>query len=173
MRTKGNNISITLQVALLMGLFSTLLSAQTKTISATIDVSKTGAPISKNIYGQFLEHIGGIVNNGIWAEMLDDREFFYPITSHPACRTGHPFRVPSPRAAPLDANRPQRIRDDGFRSSLCRRAHAGGETEWKRSAWNPAGRTGGAQRGILHRPHYSGRHFWRECEGSAGVGRRR
>ena len=83
MGSKANNTSITLQVVLLMGLFSTLLSAQTKTINATIDVSKTGTPISKNIYGQFLEHIGGIVNNGIWAEMLDDRKFYYPITSHP------------------------------------------------------------------------------------------
>jgi alpha-L-arabinofuranosidase len=98
-RTKANNISITLRVALLMGLFSTLLSAQTKTISATIDVSKTGAPISKNIYGQFLEHIGGIVNNGIWAEMLDDRKFFYPITSHPPAEPATPsgFRRPALR----------------------------------------------------------------------------
>jgi alpha-L-arabinofuranosidase len=95
-RTKDNNISITLQVALFMGLFSTLLSAQTKTISATIDVSKTGAPISRNIYGQFLEHIGGIVNNGIWAEMLDDRKFYYPITSHP----------PAEPAAPSGFHRP-------------------------------------------------------------------
>src|SRR5664279_1856915 len=75
-------MSITLQVVLLMGLFSTLLSAQTRPISATIDVSKAGAPISKYIYGQFLEHIGGIVNNGVWAEMLDDRKFYYPINSH-------------------------------------------------------------------------------------------
>jgi alpha-L-arabinofuranosidase len=98
-RTKANNISITLRVALLMGLFSTLLSAQTKTISATIDVSKTGPPISKNIYGQFLEHIGGIVNNGIWAEMLDDRKFFYPITSHPPAEPATPsgFRRPALR----------------------------------------------------------------------------
>ncbi len=83
MRSKVNNMSIAMQVVLLMGLFPTLLSAQTKPISATIDVSKAGAPISKNVYGQFLEHIGGIVNNGIWAEMLDDRKFYYPITSHP------------------------------------------------------------------------------------------
>ena len=64
-------------------LFSILCSAQTQPVHATIDASKTGAPISKYIYGQFLEHIGGIVNNGIWAEMLDDRKFYYPITSKP------------------------------------------------------------------------------------------
>jgi alpha-L-arabinofuranosidase len=59
---------------------STLSFPQTR---VSIDVSKTGPPISKYIYGQFLEHIGGIVNNNIWAEMLDDRKFYYPITSHP------------------------------------------------------------------------------------------
>ena len=64
-------------------LCSSLTSAQTQIVNATIDASKTGAPISKYIYGQFLEHIGGIVNNNIWAEMLDDRKFYYPINSHP------------------------------------------------------------------------------------------
>jgi alpha-N-arabinofuranosidase len=37
-----------------------------------------------------LEHIGGIVNNGIWAEMLDDRKFYYPITSHPPAEPAGP-----------------------------------------------------------------------------------
>jgi hypothetical protein len=70
--------------ALLFSVFSgALLSAEEKPIQATIDASKTGAPISKYIYGQCLEHIGGIVNSNIWAEMLDDRKFYYPINSHP------------------------------------------------------------------------------------------
>jgi alpha-L-arabinofuranosidase len=69
-----------LQAALL---FSTSAWAQTRPIQVNIDASKTSAPISKYIYGQFLEHIGGIVNNGIWSEMLDDRKFYYQITSHP------------------------------------------------------------------------------------------
>ena len=64
-------------------LISTFAFAQTQPVKVTIDASKTAAPISKYIYGQFLEHIGGIVNNGIWAEMLDDRKFYFPITSHP------------------------------------------------------------------------------------------
>jgi alpha-N-arabinofuranosidase len=58
------------------------LPAQDKQVQATIDASRTGAPISKYVYGQFLEHIGGIVNNNIWAEMLDDRKFYDPISSH-------------------------------------------------------------------------------------------
>jgi alpha-N-arabinofuranosidase len=55
------------------------LSSQTRIVTATIDTSKTGAPISKNIYGQFLEHGGDIVNTGVWSEMLIDRKFFYPV----------------------------------------------------------------------------------------------
>jgi alpha-N-arabinofuranosidase len=74
-------------------LLSTFSLAQTQQVNVTIDASKTGAPISKYIYGQFLEHIGGIVNNNIWAEMLDDRKFYYPITSHPPAEpTGPSWR---------------------------------------------------------------------------------
>jgi alpha-L-arabinofuranosidase len=62
-------------------LLSPALWAQTKSVNATIDVSKTGAPISKNIYGQFLEHGGDIVNTGVWSELLVDRKFFYPVAS--------------------------------------------------------------------------------------------
>ena len=77
---------------LLIALLSGIAPAQTQP-SATIDVSKTGAPISKYVYGQFLEHIGGIVNNNIWAEMLDDRKFYYPINSHPPAEpTGPSWR---------------------------------------------------------------------------------
>ncbi len=56
-------------------------SSQTRIVNATIDTSKTGAPISKNIYGQFLEHGGDIVNTGVWSEMLVDRKFFYPVAA--------------------------------------------------------------------------------------------
>ena len=55
--------------------------SQAPAITATVDVAKTGAPISRNIYGQFLEHGGDIVNAGIWSEMLVDRKFFYPVAS--------------------------------------------------------------------------------------------
>jgi alpha-L-arabinofuranosidase len=54
-------------------------SSQSRTVNAIIDTSKTGAPISKYIYGQFLEHGGDIVNTGVWSEMLVDRKFFYPV----------------------------------------------------------------------------------------------
>jgi len=47
--------------------------------SVSIDASKTLAPISKYIYGQFIEHLGRCVYGGIWAEMLEDRKFYYPV----------------------------------------------------------------------------------------------
>ena len=55
------------------------LHAQDLSTTTTIDADTTGVPISKYIYGQFIEHIGGIINNGIWAEMLEDRKFFHKI----------------------------------------------------------------------------------------------
>jgi alpha-N-arabinofuranosidase len=48
----------------------------------TIDVGKTGEPISKFIYGQFIEHLGRCIYGGIWAEMLEDRKFYFPITAN-------------------------------------------------------------------------------------------
>ncbi len=44
-----------------------------------IDGDKTGKPMSKYIYGQFIEHLGRCIYQGIWAEMLEDRKFFWPI----------------------------------------------------------------------------------------------
>ncbi len=97
MHLKAKNPTKTMQVVLLAALFfSTFVSAQVQPVHVTIDASKTGAPISKYIYGQFLEHIGGIVNNGLWAEMLDDRKFYYPITSEPPAE---PAPTPMRRAA--------------------------------------------------------------------------
>ncbi len=49
-------------------------------VAVTIDAGKTGEPISKFIYGQFIEHLGRCIYGGIWAEMLEDRKFYFPIT---------------------------------------------------------------------------------------------
>jgi alpha-N-arabinofuranosidase len=48
--------------------------------TVTIDTDQTGKPISKYIYGQFIEHLGRCIYGGIWAEMLEDRKFCFPIT---------------------------------------------------------------------------------------------
>lgn len=46
-----------------------------------IDPARTGAPINPFIYGQFIEHLGRCIYGGIWAEMLEDRKFYFPITA--------------------------------------------------------------------------------------------
>lgn len=48
--------------------------------TVNVAVNETGAPIQKYIYGQFIEHLGRSIYGGIWAEMLMDRKFYYPIT---------------------------------------------------------------------------------------------
>jgi alpha-N-arabinofuranosidase len=49
-------------------------------LKVTIDARQTSAPVSKYLYGQFIEHIGGTMYGSLWAEMLDDRKFYFPIT---------------------------------------------------------------------------------------------
>ncbi|MCS7303562.1 MAG: hypothetical protein NZ602_00435 [Thermoguttaceae bacterium] len=44
-----------------------------------IDTTKSGESISPYIYGQFIEHLGRCIYGGIWAEMLEDRKFFYAV----------------------------------------------------------------------------------------------
>jgi len=51
------------------------------TIEVKVDAAKTGAPINPYIYGQFIEHLGRCIYGGIWAEMLEDRKFYFPITA--------------------------------------------------------------------------------------------
>lgn len=45
-----------------------------------VDASKVGPPMPVEIYSQFIEHLGRCIYGGIWAEMLEDRKFYYPIT---------------------------------------------------------------------------------------------
>ncbi len=45
-----------------------------------VDAAAVGAPISPYVYGQFIEHLGRCIYGGLWAEMLEDRKFFYPVT---------------------------------------------------------------------------------------------
>jgi alpha-N-arabinofuranosidase len=50
-----------------------------QTTRIAIDAGKTRAPLSKFVYGQFIEHLGRCIYGGIWAEMLEDRKFFDPV----------------------------------------------------------------------------------------------
>src|SRR5882672_4118684 len=65
--------------AILLALFVTHAAAQSPT-TITIDARTTAEPMSKYIYGQFIEHLGRCIYGGIWAEILEDRKFYYSIT---------------------------------------------------------------------------------------------
>jgi alpha-N-arabinofuranosidase len=54
------------------------VSAQT---AVEIDLTKTGPEINDHIYGQFIEHLGRCIYGGIWAEMLEDRKFYFDVTA--------------------------------------------------------------------------------------------
>jgi len=56
-------------------------AAATTPVNAVIDAGKTYTPINPNVYGMFIEHIGSLVYSGVWAEMIDDRKFYDPITA--------------------------------------------------------------------------------------------
>jgi DUF1680 family protein/alpha-L-arabinofuranosidase len=59
-----------------------MLSTKTTDRAVTIDSGERGEPISKYIYGQFIEHLGRCIYGGIWAEMLEDRKFYFPIMAN-------------------------------------------------------------------------------------------
>src|SRR5580658_1114324 len=66
-------------------------------LKVMIDTQQTADPVSKYIFGSFIEHIGGTIYRSVWAELLDDRKFYFPITSAdapaPARPQGNPMRT--------------------------------------------------------------------------------
>lgn len=83
-----------LSIALLLGtaaIFAPHAQSQNppaRRIAVSIDAGKTAPPISPYIYGQFIEHIGPLINRSVWAEMLDDRKFYEEINSKPVAPAG-------------------------------------------------------------------------------------
>jgi alpha-L-arabinofuranosidase len=55
------------------------VTAATPALSASIDASRRSPPVSKYAYGMFIEPIGPLISRTLWAEMLDDRKFYYPV----------------------------------------------------------------------------------------------
>ncbi len=70
-----------LRRALALLLLPAALSAAAP-LAVKIDTTQTGAPINPFVYGQFIEHLGRCIYGGIWAEMLEDRKFYFPITAN-------------------------------------------------------------------------------------------
>ena len=111
-------------------------TADAESVTATIDATHTAQPITKWIFGGFMEP----ATTRVWAEMLTDRKFFNEINSkpQPAPQRRSFFRGPQPRWIPvgadefvamdrknafvgdwsplirLEANEPHGIRESGF-----------------------------------------------------------
>jgi alpha-N-arabinofuranosidase len=67
-------------VALAFASFGADIGAvQAQAIRATIDTGRVSARVTAYEYGMFIEPIAGLVNQTLWAEMLDDRKFYYPV----------------------------------------------------------------------------------------------
>src|SRR5579875_3909525 len=53
----------------------------TDRLMVTIDTGHTAEPVSKYEFGMFIEHIGPLIYRSLWSEMLDDRKFYFAISS--------------------------------------------------------------------------------------------
>ena len=69
-------VSLVTSITILTG---PIVGASPADVEVSLDLAKTRAPISKYVYGQFIEHLGRCIYGGLWAEMLEDRKFYYPV----------------------------------------------------------------------------------------------
>jgi alpha-L-arabinofuranosidase len=60
-----------------------------------VNTQQTGEPVSEYEFGMFIEHLRTLIYRSLWSEMLDDRKFYFPISSKepetPAQQQGGPF----------------------------------------------------------------------------------
>jgi alpha-N-arabinofuranosidase len=65
-------------------------------IVVTVDTQQTAEPVSKYLFGMFIEHLRTLIYRSLWSEMIDDRKFYFPISSKepdaPAPAAGGPPR---------------------------------------------------------------------------------
>ena len=109
------------------GLTLTLLAVAVYTAAGApreikLDTARTSAPISPFIYGQFIEHLGRCIYGGIWAEMLEDRKFYFPITADYA-----PYRSLTNTAFPVVGASPWQIIGDAGAVTMVKAAAFVGE----------------------------------------------
>jgi alpha-L-arabinofuranosidase len=113
----------------------------------TVEAGQERAPMSPHIYGQFIEHLGRCIYGGIWAEMLEDRKFYYPINPEYAPYTSlkesafpvvgaSPWEISGPaECVRMSTNQPFVGRHTPeIRSTAAIRQHDLGVTEGKRYA---------------------------------------
>jgi alpha-L-arabinofuranosidase len=79
-----------------------LRTSAAQPVAVTIDASRTGPPITKLMFGGFMEP----ATTQVWAEMLSDRKFFNEINSKPAPAPSGGFgrRGPQRRWMPVGAD---------------------------------------------------------------------
>ena len=90
-----------------------------ETVTVKIDPKNKGEDINPFIYGQFIEHLGRCIYGGIWAEMLEDRKFYFPITENYAPYvdlkdTDFPVVGSSPWEILSDASLVKMVKKDSF-----------------------------------------------------------
>jgi len=76
--------SVVLSVALLVCVSVGAQQAQPNVpdvLNVTVDTQQTSDAVSKYLFGSFIEHIGTLIYRSMCAELLDDRKFYFPITS--------------------------------------------------------------------------------------------
>jgi alpha-N-arabinofuranosidase len=95
---------------------------ESRTLEAVVDIDagKKFEPISPYIYGQFIEHLGRCIYGGIWAEMLEDRKFYYPVPAE-----GEIWHVTGSQACVLAASPWQVIGAAGSASMTTGQAYSG------------------------------------------------
>lgn len=69
------------QLALVLAIASIVFRVHAQDLAMTIETNKESAPIHPYVYGQFTELLFNLFEQGVWAEMLSDRKFFYPVDS--------------------------------------------------------------------------------------------
>jgi len=95
------------------------IATHAASVDVPLDVNQKEDPINPMIYGQFIEHLGRCIYGGIWAEMLEDRKFYFPVTDqydpYKALQdTDFPVVGASPWQVMGAANSVEMIRENSF-----------------------------------------------------------
>lgn len=85
------SVAAGLATGLVTGLSPAAAYAADPAISTGIDATKKSAPILPYVYGAFIEHIGTLVYDSLWSEVLADRKFYLAVdTQSPNTRKWRP-----------------------------------------------------------------------------------
>ena len=87
---------LTVAVALILTQPVVAFAAAPTEAVLSLDLSRPGPAISPYIYGQFIEHLGRCIHDGVWAEKLSDRKFLLALDKSP-------WQVVRPADATFDA----------------------------------------------------------------------